>query len=184
MHLHRHPSFFTLGAFTHKGPSDEQLAATSFTMTVCVCVCMCVSTTSLMRHVSPCVPTPRGCGLTTHAPLAPRPRYLQFYAKGYSGERVNTSRYSSEPRMHPVGYESPHTHGLTRTHAHTAGENLPSDVESAEQRPLVRPPPDKTLVTRVSGPEPGYVATPLIFVEVGAYVTSLLAWCVPACRPG
>jgi hypothetical protein len=46
--------------------------------------------------------------------------------------------------------------------------------------------PDKCIMTRVTGPEPGYVATPIIFVELGeAWEESLgVGWvnvCVSAC---
>ncbi len=39
-------------------------------------------------------------------------------------------------------------------------------METTTSPLLPTPPCDKTLITRVSGPEPGYVATPIIFVEL------------------
>ncbi|KAG0048583.1 hypothetical protein BGZ83_006467 [Gryganskiella cystojenkinii] len=80
--LLKHPRLFTLGVFSHQGPSDQQLAETSFSET--------------------------------------------FFAKGYSAELQAK---------------------------HTKHEELLS-VE-----------PDVEIVTSVSGPEPGYVATPKMVVQ-------------------
>lgn len=79
--LLKHPRLFTLGRFSHRGPSDQQLAETSFSET--------------------------------------------FFAKGYSAELQ--AKYSA--------------------------------TELLEQEP------DVSIVTSVSGPEPGYVATPKMVVQ-------------------
>jgi len=79
--LLKHPRFFTLGRFSHQGPSDQQLAETSFSET--------------------------------------------FFAKGYSAE-------------------------LQAKH-------------KTEELLMVEP--DVSIVTSVSGPEPGYVATPKLVVQ-------------------
>ncbi|KAG0302626.1 hypothetical protein BGZ97_002258 [Linnemannia gamsii] len=80
--LLKHPRLFTLGTFSHEGPTNQQLAETSFSET--------------------------------------------FYAQGYSKELRD---------MHPNPEE------------------------------LRRVQPDVSLVTSVSGPEPGYVATPKMVVQ-------------------
>lgn len=80
--LLKHPRLFTLGTFSHQGPSDQQLAETSFSET--------------------------------------------FFAKGFSAD-------------------------------------LQAKYTSPEE--LLRVEPDVNIVTSVSGPEPGYVATPKIVVQ-------------------
>ncbi|KAF9919449.1 hypothetical protein FBU30_011024 [Linnemannia zychae] len=80
--LLKHPRFFTMGIFSHEGPTKQQLAETSFSHT--------------------------------------------FYAKGISKELLDQL-------------------------------NNPTD--------LTRVSPDVSLVTSVSGPEPGYVATPKLVVQ-------------------
>ncbi|CAM9883178.1 unnamed protein product [Scytosiphon promiscuus] len=62
------------------------------------------------------------------------------------------------------GYSSPPSTAEAATAASaTAPEASPVDAEAAEA-PVGEP--DLTIVTRVKGPEPGYVATPIIFLAV------------------
>ena len=91
--LLRYPEFFSMGVFSHEGPSELQMASTSFSTT--------------------------------------------FFARGFSDSHTLDAR--------TPGGEDEAT-ALT-------------DTNSTAQC-------DKFVVTRVSGPEPGYVATPLIFVTL------------------
>jgi hypothetical protein len=91
--LLRYPEFFTMGKFSHEGPSEQQMQTTSFAMT--------------------------------------------FFARGFSDEHTLDSR--------PPGEDTERT-------------SLTDDNDAARC--------DKFVVARVSGPEPGYVATPMIFVTL------------------
>lgn len=53
-----------------------------------------------------------------------------------------------------------------------AAHDTPPNTTHTSTTHSVGPPPpkpDKVVITRVTGPEPGYVATPIIFVEMGAW---------------
>lgn len=87
------PRLFTLGMFSHEGPSQEQMNATSFTM--------------------------------------------NFYARGYAREKL------------PVVFATARAPGAA----------------AGSPRDWVAPPkPDAEAVVRVTGPEPGYVATPRLLL--------------------
>lgn len=120
-----HPSLFTLGAFTHEGPTEEQLAATRFSMT--------------------------------------------FIATGYHSSSSSVSTSSSAAEGREGGREGGSTPDRTER-----GDG--KKAAASTTTPLLPAAPcDKILITRVTGPEPGYVATPIIFVE--------LARCLLAQRP-
>jgi hypothetical protein len=90
------PRLFTMGRFSHEGPSEEQMATTDFSMT--------------------------------------------FYAKGYSAALQKTV------------LDAPWSESQKR-----------SGDGKGQAKPQV-PSPDVQCVVRVSGPEPGYVATPKIML--------------------
>lgn len=95
--LLRYPEFFTMGKFSHEGPTEQQMQTTSFATT--------------------------------------------FFARGFSDE-------------------------------HTLDERTPGEEHErtslTEDNDIIRC--DKFVVTRVSGPEPGYVATPMILVTLALAV--------------
>lgn len=95
--LLRYPEFFTMGKFSHEGPTERQMDTTSFTMT--------------------------------------------FFARGFSDDHTLDTRTPGEENE--------------RTSLADANDALKCD---------------KFVVAHVSGPEPGYVATPIIFVTLALAV--------------
>lgn len=96
------PRLFTMGMFSHEGPSQEQMDSTSFSM--------------------------------------------NFYARGYAREKL------------PVVFATARAPGGGSTSSGTGGgPGSPSEW-------VAPPKPDAEAVVRVSGPEPGYVATPRILL--------------------
>ena len=129
------PKLFTYGLFTHEGPSQEQMNATSFSMTI--------------------------------------------YARGYS--KVLANEILSSPL-----YTNNRSSSKSNTVNNTSDSETSKLITKSKQNQQL-PRPDTEAIVKVSGPEPGYVATPKILLSAAFSVlqdSSLLPFSGGVFTPG